>query len=428
MTLIRIIRKYLIVSMLVVLIVGCISHFFIFRFFINYSTDHMLNDQRKKIENYVSTYDTLSLATTLVLEPPRIEKKELFDKEEYPYEMFKDTVLYSEITGTFTPYRQLFFVVSYKNERHLININQPVMVSNDLLYAIVTSLLILVILFLIFTYVISYLLKKNIWHPLNENLQKLQDYDLKANTKLSLQNSNIKEFDDINDVIMKMVRKINEDYENYRLFTEDASHEMQTPLSIIKSKLEILLQNQVSEGNIKQLQTIDTMSRAVVRLSKLNKSLLLITKINNNQYGDKKTIELDRLIESYLIDFEELMQVKGLKLNYKLEPCKIYIDPALSEILISNLLSNAIRHNIEGGRIDVLLDESLLTISNDCQPNNTDKDLFNRMVRRNNSDESSGLGLNIVKSICEKNNMEATYDYPQENTFRIRIFFKCKQN
>jgi len=424
MTLIQVIRKYLIISMLVILVLGCISHFFIFQFFIHYSTDRMLNEQRIKIENYVDTNDTLSLATTLVLEPPRIEMKQIADKSLYPDEIFKDTVLYSEVSGTFTPYRQLYFVVSYKDETHLVNINQPIMVSDDLLYAIISSLLILVLLFIIFTYIISFLLKKNIWRPLNENLERLYNYDLKAKTKLQLKKSDIKEFDDINEVIMRMVKKINEDYDNYRLFTEDASHEMQTPLSIIKSKLDILLQDVSLKGDTKQLQKIDAMSRAVIRLSKLNKSLLLIARINNNQYDDKKIVAIDKLIKSYLTDLEEVIEAKNLTVSYKSEECNIYINPALSEILISNLLSNAIRHNVEGGRIDITVNESSLAISNNCEEQSSNPDLFNRLVRQSSSEDSSGLGLNIVKSICDKNNMKATYNHPQKKIFRIMIVFK----
>lgn len=425
MTLIQIIRKYLFISMLAILLLGCISHFFIFRFFINYSTDHMLNDQRKKIEHYVAAHDTLSLATTLVLEPARIEKRQISASEKYPYEIYKDTVMYSEVSGTFTPYRQLYFVVSYKDETHLVNINQPVMVSNDLLYAIISSLLILFILFIAFTYIIGYLLKKNIWSPLNKNLQRLYDYDLKANTKLSLQNSNIKEFDDINNVIMRMVKKINEDYENYRLFTEDASHEMQTPLSIIKSKLDMLLQHESLKNDAKQLQVINSLSRTVIRLSKLNKSLLLITRINNDQYKDKSPVRIDNMIESYLIDLGELIQAKKLDTNYKIEPCEVYINPALSEILISNLLSNAIKHSIPGGKMEITLTDSSLAISNSCEVGKTDIDLFKRMaVAQNRSGESSGLGLNIVKSICDKNNFDVHYSYPEKNVFRISVLFK----
>lgn len=424
MTLIKLIRKYLIIGSVLVLLIGCISHFLIFRFFIHYSTDQVLIDQQKKVENYVAKHDTLPLLWKAVLQPLRIERKQISDPDGYPPRQFKDTLLYSEETGSITPYRQLYFVVSYKQEHHLININQPTVITNDLFYAIVSSLLILVILLILFTYIIGYLLKKNIWKPLNVNLNKLHDYDLKGNTVLTLKNLDIKEFDEINNVIMRMVDKINADYENSRIFTEDASHEMQTPLSIIKSKLDLLMQDKSLENNPEQAQAVLAMLRAVSRLSNLNKSLLLISKINNDQFEEKTDVDIRSLLEAYLQDFEELIVAKKLTVSADLTDCNCYMNSNLSEILISNLLSNAIRHNVISGSIEVILKNRSLIISN-TSAEETDRsvNLFERLIRRGQLNESSGLGLNIVKSICEKNGFTVTYDYPEPCVFRIQISF-----
>jgi len=424
MTLIELIRKYLIIGSILVMIIGCISHFLIFRYFIHYSTDQVLIDQQKKVENYVAKHDTLPLLWKAVLQPLRIEKKQITDPSVYPSHQFKDTLLYSEETGSVIPYRQLYFVVSYKQEYHLININQPTVITNDLFYAIVSSLLILIVLLILFTYVIGYSLKKNIWKPLNINLNKLHNYDLKGNTVLTLTNPNIKEFDEINDMIMRMVDKINADYENSRIFTEDASHEMQTPLSIIKSKLDLLMQDETLENNPEQAEAILAMQRAVSRLSNLNRSLLLITKINNDQFGQKTDVDIRSLLTAYLDDLEELLTAKSLTLNVDTTDCNCYMNSGLSEILISNLLSNAIRHNVVGGNIKVKLDNKHLTISNSCKDEPDDSvNLFERLIKRGQMKESSGLGLNIVKSICEKSGFTVSYDYPRPYIFRIQVFF-----
>lgn len=425
MSLIKLIRKYLIISIIVVLLIGCISHFLIFRFFIHYSNDQMLLDQKARLENYIAENDTLPLAATLVLKPARIEEYAIEDVDVLHKNVFKDTIMYSEETGTFTPYRQLHFTVSYGNKYHLININQPTMISNDLFYAIVSSLLLLLVLFILFTYVIEHLLKKNIWQPLNYNLQKLHEYDLKANTILELRNPNIKEFDEINEVILRMVDKINKDYENSRLFTEDASHEMQTPLSIIKSKLDLLVQNSELMQDQENEKSIKAISRAVSRLSKLNKSLLLITKINNDQYEKREDIHLDELLKLYLTDLGELFEAKNLTLTVDIQPCLLHIDSALANILVSNLLSNSVRHNLTNGRINIYLDSSRLQISNTCNSElKGSADLFNRMTFHNRSENSLGLGLNIVKSICDKNEFKIEYDYPEKDIFCISIEFK----
>lgn len=424
MSLIKLIRKYLFISILAVLLIGCVSHYLIFRFFIHYSSDQMLKDQKAKIENYITQNDTLPLAPTLVLRPARIEVETIEASGLFPDEMYRDTVMYSEETGTFTPYRQLFFTASYKNEHHLININQPTVIRNDLFYAIVTSLLLLLVLFVLFTYVIEYLLKKNVWSPLNYNLRKLHEYDLKANAVLQLKKPGIKEFDEMNEVILRMVDKINADYENSRLFTEDASHEMQTPLSIIKSKMDLLMQNPLLMLDKDNENSVRAISRAVSRLSRMNKSLLLITRINNNQYEEKENIRLDKHLAVYLNDLEELFEAKQLTVKTVVSPCLLFMNSNLAEILLSNLLSNAIRHNLPQGWIDLFLDNSRFVISNTCKGGlKSEANLFNRITFHNKSEESSGLGLNIVRSICDKNEFHIRYDYPEDEVFRITIVF-----
>ena len=424
MNLIKLIRKYLFISILAVLLIGCVSHYLIFRFFIHYSSDQMLKDQKAKIENYITQNDTLPLAPTLVLRPARIEVETIEASGLFPDEMYRDTVMYSEETGTFTPYRQLFFTAFYKNEHHLININQPTVIRNDLFYAIVTSLLLLLVLFVLFTYVIEYLLKKNVWSPLNYNLRKLHEYDLKANAVLQLKKPGIKEFDEMNEVILRMVDKINADYENSRLFTEDASHEMQTPLSIIKSKMDLLMQNPLLMLDKDNENSVRAISRAVSRLSRMNKSLLLITRINNNQYEEKENIRLDKHLAVYLNDLEELFEAKQLTVKTVVSPCLLFMNSNLAEILLSNLLSNAIRHNLPQGWIDLFLDNSRFVISNTCKGGlKSEANLFNRITFHNKSEESSGLGLNIVRSICDKNEFHIRYDYPEDEVFRITIVF-----
>jgi signal transduction histidine kinase len=385
----------------------------------------MLLDQKVRIENYVAQNDTLPLASTIVLRPARIEVKEIEETQIFPKEIFKDTTMYSEETGILTPYRQLYFTVSYKGRHHLINLNQPTVIPNDLFYAIVSSLLILMILFVLFTYVIEYLLKKNIWKPLNYNLQKLHEYDLKANTTLELKNPDIKEFDEINDVIMRMVDKINEDYENSRFFTEDASHEMQTPLAIIKSKMELLTQNPLLMENDESAKSIQAISRAVSRLSRLNTSLLLITKINNNQYEKKEYVQLDKSLKLYLVDLEELFEAKKLTVKTDINPCMLYINASLAEILLSNLLSNAIRHNLTNGQIGLSLNQTQFIISNTSNDKaKSSANLFNRMSFHNRAEDSVGLGLNIVKSICDKNNFVVDYAYTENHIFSIKVVFE----
>lgn len=425
MSLIKLIRRYILYAVAFVFVIGCISHFFIFNLFIHYSSDSMLEDQKKSIEKYIAANDMLPLASTLILKPARIEERVYQPDSNELEEGFRDTVLFNSETRTFAPYRQLRFLITYQDQQHLITLNQPTIISNDLFYAIISSLLILLILLIVLTYVIEHLLKKEIWKPMKLNIEELHKYDLKGDSKLTLKDSGIHEFDEIYAMIIRMVDKINQDYNNSRFFIEDASHEMQTPLSIIKSKTDLLLQDESilqSDNNKKSIQAI---TRSVSRLSKLNKSLLLITKINNNQFEEKTDIQLDTQLSLHLEDLEELFEVKELTLKKEIQPCRLHIDPNLVEILLSNLLSNTIRHNIQGGEIDVFLDQKKLRIRNSCVPPQDDSaDLFNRMAFHQKAKDSTGLGLNIVKSIADKNGFAIEYSYHNFESFCIQIHFQ----
>lgn len=424
MNLIQLVRRNAIITMFLVVLIGSVSHFFIFRYFIHYSTDQVLSEYKQRIINYITLNDTLPLANELILQPARIEVQSITNIHQYPAEIHKDTLLYSEMTGSFTPYRQLYFPINYKNRSFLVNINQPTMESDDLFYAVVASLLILFTLSLLFVYITSYSLKRSVWRPLNKNLKKLRAYGLRANSVLQLEKSDIQEFDEQNEVIMKMVDKINEDYENSRIFSENASHEMQTPLSIIKSKIDLLLQENVPEEE--RISNLVAMSRATTRLSRLNRSLLLLTKINNDHFQDKEQLNISSMIESYLFDLSELIESKKITLTSNIEPYTLNISPILAEVLVSNILSNSIKHNIENGKIDISLKSGLLTIENNCElPDNTENLFYrhNRPQSRSNAKNSTGLGMSIIKSICDKNEFKVKYVFKEGNVFCFELDF-----
>ena len=399
---------------------GCASTFFIFNTFIHQSTDQILYEYKDRVENYVKLNDTLTIINSSVFKPNRIEERFVGDSGNYNLG-FKDTLLYSEATGDFQPYRQLYFVVKYKQQKHLITLNQPTIVLDDLLYIIVGLLILIFVLFGIFIYLIDFYLKRKAWSPFYNTMNALQNYDLGIGEELDLSDSGIKEFDDLNKVLNKMVRKINADYENVKTFSEDISHEMQTPLAIVQSKLEILRQRKSEDKDA--LLSISAISKAISRLSKLNKSLLLLTKIRNDQFQDVEEVNIAAVINNYIEGLEELIEAKSIISTLDLSDCYLYMNIYLAEFLISNLISNAIRHNIEGGYIKVSLENQKLSIENTCDIlNETPHNLFERMVSKKTED-STGLGMSIIKSICDKYNFKIDYSYPEAGVFIITLYF-----
>ena len=425
MSILTFIRNAIAGGGLIIIFIGIVSYYLSFKHFTYKSIDETLTDQMLHLEELVEQNDTLVFIKNFVLQPSRVEQSKVPQWDVKPKPYFKDTLLYEERTGTFGAYRQLYFPISYKNNNYIININQPSLAVADLSSAAITSICIFIVLFLLFISYISSILKKKIWSPLSKNAKALNEYNLQENSQIELAKFDLKEFDQIFDNVGKMVKKINQDYLTTRHFIEDVSHEMQTPVSIIVSKLDLIEQVDMYESEEKRVKLMNTLRRAVLRMSKLNKSLLLISKINNDQFPARGNINIKTLIDSYIYDYEELLEVSNLNLTSNLVDCEIFLNNEIGEYLISNLMSNAIRHNITNGNIHITLENCVLTIVNTCLTvkMNKEDDLFSRMVTKSQSKESSGLGLNIVKSICDKNHFTTNYEL-HDDSFKISINFR----
>ncbi|TWF40538.1 signal transduction histidine kinase [Chitinophaga polysaccharea] len=269
------------------------------------------------------------------------------------------------------------------------------------------------------------LLSRKIFSPLRHTMKAIHRFDLKKKKKLQLPETNTTEFKELNAFLTKMTDKAVEDYAAVKEFSENASHELQTPLAVIRSKIELL-----SETNIDSVQAalIGDMQNAIEKLSHINRSLILLTKLENQEFKVSESIKFCRVAKDVMATYEDWITMREIKLTSSLDKnIPLSIHPALAEMLISNLLSNAIRHNRDGGQINVLLTASELCISNTGLPPQIPTcELFQRFKKSNQSADSIGLGLAIVKQICEVNNYTVVYDYA-DGWHSIRVSFYDKE-
>jgi len=270
---------------------------------------------------------------------------------------------------------------------------------------------------LIFNWVIS----KRLWKPFRRSLQKIRNAELQKMESLHFENTHTKEFNELNTSLNFMAGKIYNDYVNMKEFTENAAHEMQTPVAIAQSKLELLLQ----DTNLKdeQVQSIMDTATALSRLSKLNEGLLLLAKIENNQYTSTNEINLTQVTKKYLQLFNEFIKDKQLTVTTNFEKDFIIkLHPILADSLVTNLLGNAIKYNFTAGNIEIDIFENTCRISNTSMLEAIPKDkLFKRMfASKDNRETSNGLGLAIVKKIADVNNFRIDY-YAKDgmHTFQI---------
>ena len=335
--------------------------------------------------------------------------------------LIRDTLLFSTLEDEELPFRQIVFTVDVANQTYTAVISKMMYESEDLLEQISIAFALVALITLTLLLVFNWVMTKRMWKPFYITLDSLSRFELNKNDSFAPATTSVFEFKKLNAEIEKLTTKVRSDYRNLKEFSENASHEIQTPLAIVRAKLELLMnQNQLTKA---QSRLVRDSTEAVSRLSKLNQSLLLLSKIENGQFLDEQQLEFDKLIEEKLSQFEELLAFRNLSVDKTLHSVAVKMNAQLADILLSNILSNAIKHNIEDGNIKIELSSSSLIISNSgLAMNVSSKQIFSRFSKSSASDESNGLGLAIAKSICEAYGFSIRHSF--DNTIhRIEIKF-----
>jgi two-component system, OmpR family, sensor histidine kinase QseC len=248
-------------------------------------------------------------------------------------------------------------------------------------------------------FIINRLLLRKLWKPFYTSLALMKDFRLEQSRHISLKNTNIDEFNDLNKTLQQSMESAGNEYRQLKEFTENASHELQTPLAVLRSKMDVLAQDeQLSES---QSQLIQSAYEAIRKLARLNQSMLLLSKIGNRQFADTTPINIRLLVEEKMSYFKELTGVKNITITSNLEQVVVTMNEALAEILLNNLFGNAIKYTPPGGSINVALRPSSLLFSNTAAGAALDASkIFNRFYKGEQTGETHGLGLSIVKQIC----------------------------
>jgi signal transduction histidine kinase len=317
--------------------------------------------------------------------------------------------------------RGLISSVTVGNQHYKVLIVESKVETEDLLQIIFGITLALIVILLVVLFMINRFILQRLWQPFYDSLSSLKSFNItdKENI-LKHSGSGIKEFDELNLAIGLMADKVIKDYNDLKNFTENASHELLTPIAVINSKLDSLLQtDQFSESQSKLMADL---YESVARLTHLNKAMLLLAKIENQMMPDKRSIRINTLLEDQLQRFNELFAMKNISVTSFLAAKEVTANKFLVEILFTNLIGNAIRHNLEGGTIDVKLNQQELVISNTgCHKELQAEEIFNRFSKSAES-EGCGLGLTISRQICLTNNWALSYRFTNlQHRFVIRF-------
>ena len=336
---------------------------------------------------------------------------------------FSNELVYMGYDDDMEPYR-ILRTGFYDKENHPYSLEiRTSTVEDELIYDLSISLIALYVFILISILLINHFGLKKAFKPFGQIISQLRKYEVGNNEKPKLVETNVKEFSYLQKEIERMINRNDEVFNSQKLFIENASHELQTPLTIALNKLDLLIEN--SDLKEKEVMSLVETKQTLWRMVNLNKSLLMLSRIENNQYKNNVEVNFTALTKDLIEDYEEILEAEEIKLetNFKADFILDFnID--LARILISNLIRNAIKDNNDSKIIKIESDSNQFIISNTGKNATLDSNLiFNRFYKQGTSDGNNGLGLSIVDTII-KNQQNLKLDYNYEFPFHQFILKK----
>lgn len=282
-----------------------------------------------------------------------------------------------------------------------------------------------VFVFVIITIIFfSELITRKLYTSFYHLLDQMKRFDVREHQQIHLIKSDINELNQLNDLFLKTSSQSVEHYEALKEFTQNLSHELQTPIANIKGKIELMLNSALSE---EQMQALSKMYDDLNKVSAINRSLILLMSLEHHEVKDEM-INFSEILEEIIHAQEDLIAMNGVNITLNIKQnIFLSIDKFLANIVLSNLISNANRHNFPGGEIEIVLNENCFVIKNTGREQEfTNETIFMRFKKGKYNAESIGIGLALVKKICTIYNFEISYNFHQNwHQFEISFSKNC---
>lgn len=398
--------------MLPVIIIGSVFCFYMIQYISYEETDEFLTYEMQRLIGYHEKHNDLPEFHQVanILPDVWLEKP-----------MFKDTLMLELGDNEMVPYRELYFTIRHNGSDQTIVLRHLLLGRDDVAEGTLLIILGLMLLIAVSLYITINTMAGKIWTPFYQTLDKLVRF--KINGPLpEFPATTINEFQSLNTTLDTLLKKIADDYRHNKEFGENASHELQTHLAIIRANTEKLLNSPDTSLEVEELQKIYTAS---TKLSQVQKSLSLLSKINNQEYSNSVKVDFRNTVEQALDIFTEAITIRGINVDKQLRACTLTMDAGLAEILVNNLVKNAVKHNIQNGTIRIILSPSELMVENSGLPfiGNAET-MLERFAKGRNG--NIGIGLAIVKQICELYNFRISYTVSEQAEHKISISFPQK--
>lgn len=328
-----------------------------------------------------------------------------YDDEEQPYRVLK-----TDFIDQFGKHQRLTIRTSTVEE-------------DELVYDLTTALIVLYLLLVISIIAVNGFLLHKAMRPFYLILDKLKKYQFGTSSFSGPQNYSIKEFEELNIEINEMIERNELVFHQQKQFIENASHELQTPLAIVISKIDLQIQN--GKLDEKSMNLLSEVKNDLRRMAGLNKSLLMLSKIENSQFTKTDGVDFNALVHNLVEKFEDFISFKKVDVSI-MEKGHFIADfnQDLADILLSNLLKNGIKYNNEEGILNIIMEDHRIIFQNSGASVALDKSqIFNRFYKQGSDHTSTGLGLSIIKTIIKQHHgFEISYEFKNQ----MHYFFLTK--
>lgn len=381
--------------------------------FISYEeTDEFLTYEMQRLERYHALHNNL----------PEFHKvADILPGVVYSKPFFKDTMLLEPGDNEMVPHRELYFTINHKGQPFTIVLRHLLLGRDDIAEGtllIISGLLLLLAASLI---LILNIVTRRLWKPFYDTLKRISKFKI-GSLPPGLNKSNIDEFNALNNTIENLLVKIDSDFKRNKEFNENLSHELQTQLAIIRNTTENIINQKGTNEDSITARGLKSIYSSVNKLYQVQKSLMLLSKIGNLEFNKTTNINFRDIAEQVLEKYSEAFALRKIKISSDMDNCHLSIDSGLAEIMANNLFKNALKHNINNGYVLIKLNAQSLIIENSgLQYKGNPEQLFQRFSKGENG--NYGIGLSIVKQICELYSYHISYTIEENSKHIIQVLF-----
>lgn len=417
--------KYLSIPLLIIIGIWALVFYF-----------NMLNEIKGSVDEGLENYKRQIIyragADTTILSKSNFDEgffsiAEISGQEAFSFkDQYIDTMMYMQDADDqnpeLEPIRMLITAFAMNNRYYELRIINSMVEEDDLIEELFVKAVWLYLILVVSIIVINNFVLQRLWHPFYSLLNQLKKYRVGSSKNFPEVKTRTKEFKDLQHAVNILLQHNIETYDQQKQFIGNASHELQTPLAIAIAKLELLIEKEDLEDS--HAESIAEVMTIVERLIRLNKALLLLTKIENKQFLDNHTVSLNKIVRQNISDLEDIAGHKEVNISItESAEFSVEMDFSLANIVVSNLLRNAVFHNIPGGKITINISETGMKISNTGINKTLDTGkLFTRFHKSETTQSGTGLGLAIVKAISGLYGFSVTYNF-ENNLHNFEFHF-----